>query len=115
VRTPVNVPPGVYVAEHELVLSRLAATEHDVALNVPVPVVDTLHVTVPVGATTPSPVTVALHTVGALIGSGLGVQMMAVVVPRTAARLPVPLLPACVVASPPYVAVSVWGPATVGV
>jgi hypothetical protein len=40
---------------------------------------------------------------------------MMVVVPRTAARLPLLLLPACAVASPPYVAVSAWGPATLGV
>src|SRR5260370_3607050 len=63
----------------------------------------------------PSPITVALHTLGALMGSGLGVQVIVVVVPRTAARLPLPLLPACVAPSPLYVAVSVWGPATVGV
>jgi hypothetical protein len=40
---------------------------------------------------------------------------MVVVVPRTAARLPVPLLGACAAASPLYVAVNVCGPSMVGV
>jgi len=87
---------GVYVTEH----TPLASMVHDAALNWVVDPVSVVQVTVPVGLVAPPPVTVARHTVGALIGLGLGVQLMVVVVPSTAARSKLPLLGACVVALP---------------
>jgi hypothetical protein len=74
---------------------------HDAELNCAVGPLSVLQDTTPVGAVTPSPVTVARHVVGASIGSGLGVQVIVVVVPSTAAKLPLPLPAACVVALPP--------------
>ena len=92
---PVPKLAGVYVTEH----IELAFSAHVVALNWVLEPVLVLHVTVPVGVIGPPPVTVAVHTVGALTGSGEGVQLIEVVVPSTTCRLNVPLLVACV-ASP---------------